>query len=481
MMQQQGNNADWKDGGLYKTALHGIAGLIEAKVAGGSAAAGIASGVLNEQLTPVMASYLDSQGIHPTNPDGTTNQNFNSLMQLGSSLVGAATGALAGGNTQSAALGQSVAVTAVTNNYLSHDENEARAKATQTCKDTGDAKACGERDALDATDQQRDIAFHAACDGASQSTACTAATSKMQDYLGTYATPEAINAALDPKNRSLTLADTNELQSYVPLLTVSDQTQFNDNTGNPTPSSRVKYNSDPYNEINPNTNGLYDVVKFGNQWLTVGSTDTVSTQYGALNGILNPTDYAPGLMGAHINNRNQNVGIYTLYYTPTQGFVTDVWNTLMDKLGNTTPDAQNFAKVLEGVNHPVTWLGMSRGGVTATEGARVATGDLSNNSMVFDSGANNEPVTNSIFARQNIHLGDRILEGQNKAVIPYMYNSLDPVRNIVGGNTWNPFQIFGSILALPTLVMGPKFSVHTYTPDVVQQSQPEQVAPLYPN
>jgi hypothetical protein len=43
-------------------------------------------------------------------------------MQLGSSLVGAAAGAMAGGTTQSAALGQSVAVTATTNNMLLHPD-----------------------------------------------------------------------------------------------------------------------------------------------------------------------------------------------------------------------------------------------------------------------------------------------------------------------------------------------------------------------
>jgi filamentous hemagglutinin len=60
-------------------------------------------------------------------------------MQLGSSLVGAATGALAGGNTQSAALGQSVAVTATQNNRLLHpDETKwIEANAKQFAKEQG--------------------------------------------------------------------------------------------------------------------------------------------------------------------------------------------------------------------------------------------------------------------------------------------------------------------------------------------------------
>jgi hypothetical protein len=64
-------------------------------------------------------------------------------MQLGSSLVGAAAGALATGNTQGAALGQNVALTAVTDNYLKHnpvapDKSELNAFAKQlaSCKAT---------------------------------------------------------------------------------------------------------------------------------------------------------------------------------------------------------------------------------------------------------------------------------------------------------------------------------------------------------
>jgi hypothetical protein len=101
-----------------------------------------------------MGAYLESQGIHRTNDDGSLNQDFASLMQLGSSLAGAAAGALAGGNVQSAALGQNVALTATQNNYLSHNEQVAKDKAQANCSDTN-PQACREAVRLDQLDQTR--------------------------------------------------------------------------------------------------------------------------------------------------------------------------------------------------------------------------------------------------------------------------------------------------------------------------------------
>ncbi|MEB0013613.1 hemagglutinin repeat-containing protein, partial [Glaciimonas sp. Cout2] len=82
----------WPDGSPQKIALHGIVGLIEARIGGGSAAAGLAAGMMHEAMVPVLSDYLISQGYEP----GT--QDFNDMMSLGASLVGAASGALAGGS-----------------------------------------------------------------------------------------------------------------------------------------------------------------------------------------------------------------------------------------------------------------------------------------------------------------------------------------------------------------------------------------------
>src|SRR5690606_3469601 len=98
--QQQG----WPEGSWQKTALHGMAGVIQAQVAGSSAGQALTAAVLNEQLAPVLADYLQSRGIDPRSAE------FKALMLAGSALVG---------STFDAA---TVTVTATLNNYLKHAE-----------------------------------------------------------------------------------------------------------------------------------------------------------------------------------------------------------------------------------------------------------------------------------------------------------------------------------------------------------------------
>ena len=124
----------WADGSPQKLALHGIAGLIQAKVGGGNALAGISAGMAQEALAPVLASYLEANGIPRMLADGkTTNPDFTALMQAGAAMAGAAVGAVAQG-TAGAATGASVALTGVTNNYLNHQQWNDLANALANCK-----------------------------------------------------------------------------------------------------------------------------------------------------------------------------------------------------------------------------------------------------------------------------------------------------------------------------------------------------------
>jgi hypothetical protein len=120
-----GQQYGWQEGSSEKLILHGLAGLIEAKVANGNIGAGIAAGVINEALLPFMTDYLKEHGIPEFTADGKRNPEFDSLLKLGSGLIGAATGALAGGDTQSAALGLNTAVTATQNNRMMHPDEIA--------------------------------------------------------------------------------------------------------------------------------------------------------------------------------------------------------------------------------------------------------------------------------------------------------------------------------------------------------------------
>jgi filamentous hemagglutinin len=79
----------WAEGSTEKTLLHGLSGVVQASIGNTSALAGMAAGAVNEQLVGVMGNYLESQGIHERNPDGSRNVAFADLMQAGSALVGA--------------------------------------------------------------------------------------------------------------------------------------------------------------------------------------------------------------------------------------------------------------------------------------------------------------------------------------------------------------------------------------------------------
>lgn len=117
----------WKEGGNEKTALHGLAGLIQAKVAGTNALSGAAVGALNEMLLPELAQYLVDQGYVKGSAE------FNSLITAGSTLAGAAIGALTGG-AAGAGAGASIAFTGTTNNFLKHDQAAAMNAALNACK-----------------------------------------------------------------------------------------------------------------------------------------------------------------------------------------------------------------------------------------------------------------------------------------------------------------------------------------------------------
>jgi filamentous hemagglutinin len=88
------DKAAWSDGGIYKTILHGVVGAGAAALGGGNALQGAAGAVASEAASQAMQSYLIAQGIDPTNPE--TKNIFNTLMQLGSTAVGAAVGGGAG-------------------------------------------------------------------------------------------------------------------------------------------------------------------------------------------------------------------------------------------------------------------------------------------------------------------------------------------------------------------------------------------------
>lgn len=149
----------WTEGSPQKLVLHGLAGAVQAKIAGGSVAAGIAGGVSQEALAPVMADYLESQGIRSHLADGTPNPEFNALMKAGATIAGAVAGAVVGGSTEGAATGGNVALTAIENNYLTHRQaTEKKARLDAATTETEKRQIEEEYAALDAQQRKEAIA-----------------------------------------------------------------------------------------------------------------------------------------------------------------------------------------------------------------------------------------------------------------------------------------------------------------------------------
>ncbi|MGJ7580840.1 hemagglutinin repeat-containing protein [Variovorax sp. RHLX14] len=122
----------WAEGSPQKIALHALAGIVQAKVGDGSVLAGAAAGAVNEAVLPAMEGYLESQGIRRYNANGTPNASFSELLTAGSTLLGAAVGATAGG-TGSAGVGATVANNATVNNFLKHADVDKLAKKIEDC------------------------------------------------------------------------------------------------------------------------------------------------------------------------------------------------------------------------------------------------------------------------------------------------------------------------------------------------------------
>lgn len=103
----------------------------------------------------------------------------------------------------------------------------------------------------------------------------------------------------------------------------------------------------------------------------------------------------------------------------------------------------------------MNWVAHSQGGAIFAEAVRYNGGDLSQNGVVFHSGANNEWVTNYYLDQANIN---EQYQGQETT---YRNSPIDIVPNIIGLNTLNPISIIGSILAIRLLFTDPEHSPHT--------------------
>ncbi|THF54596.1 TNT domain-containing protein, partial [Pseudothauera rhizosphaerae] len=197
---------DWEEGSPQKLALHGLVGLISAKVGDGNLAAGALAGAGQELLAKELSAYLKENGYDYTQIDladpslsaeerserqaeyDRLKGGHDSLLQLGAALAGAAVGTLAG-DTQGAATGASTAFVGVTNNFLTHEESSRRLRLKDeknACTDDAcRAEKQMEIDRLDRLDGWRDQQIEQACQSPA-SPACQAWTTAIQYAAQSY-------------------------------------------------------------------------------------------------------------------------------------------------------------------------------------------------------------------------------------------------------------------------------------------------------
>lgn len=102
----------------------------------------------------------------------------------------------------------------------------------------------------------------------------------------------------------------------------------------------------------------------------------------------------------------------------------------------------------------VNWVAHSQGGAIFSEAVRISGQDLSNNSVVFHSGANNAIVTDYYLKQANMN------QQKNLTQETYRNSPYDFVPNVIGLNG-NPLEMFVSTISIPALFSDPLTSPHT--------------------
>jgi hypothetical protein len=214
-----------------------------------------------------------------------------------------------------------------------------------------------------------------------------------------------------------------------------------------------------------NVNDAYLVMKFGDKALAIANVNENGayffTDWAARNGMNNDPDYATALMFVHVNEAAkaaagdpddpdyipyQPIDRYTLSYAPTNGFFTDIWGTLLTKLGFESDSVLGLRGQLEFIqesSQQVNWVAHSRGGaefVQAALGSSLT--DLSNNSVVFHAGANTVWATDWVT--------------DDKKILNFGYRDApnDLVPQIVGLRaltSFSPLNFVWSLLSAPCL------------------------------
>ena len=107
----------WKDGGIYKVALHGGFGAVVSNMAGGSSLDGFTTASANEIMVGAIAKELVKH------PNSTVNANGK---YVDNSDVYKIASAILGNTVSHSSLGTGISLSATQNNYLTHEQNQLR-------------------------------------------------------------------------------------------------------------------------------------------------------------------------------------------------------------------------------------------------------------------------------------------------------------------------------------------------------------------
>lgn len=103
-------------------------------------------------------------------------------------------------------------------------------------------------------------------------------------------------------------------------------------------------------------------------------TTDVTTQYAAVNGMMNDLPKAVWLMGEHLEWQYGEMNEFTLYHNPSGGGMADIWECANDKLGLSTEVAKDFSSVLSKAQQnsktTISWVAHSQGAIIFSESVR---------------------------------------------------------------------------------------------------------------
>jgi RHS repeat-associated protein len=143
-----------------------------------------------------------------------------------------------------------------------------------------------------------------------------------------------------------------------------------------------------------------------------------------------------------------------LFYNPTSGWIADLTESALMKLTGTSSLGNQLAALLQNSRGITTIVAHSQGSLIVSNALNV----IGKSGFRFEQTITiiyNGPAANGQIAKK---LAFNV--GANLQT-PINSHFFDIVGNVIGGNTANPFKIIGSILAVPTLFMGPNISPHS--------------------